>query len=413
MGKLLFLSVLLFNGWIKLECLSQLNDDNYSGGEVKEAKSSNASDVDALGYIAFCPCMGRFGNQADQFLGALAFAKNVNRTLILPPWVEYILYEVGSIQVPFDTYFKVENLQTYHRVITMEKFMEKLASSIWPPSKRIAFCYMERGSGEKSCDATKGNPFGPFWANFKVDFIASEIFGPNLQYSVKFDSDGKNNWEKRYNGKEWPVLAFVGPPSGFPVDADNRHLQKYLEWQDGIQEKANKFISTLPMGPFVGIHLRNGADWSRVCELVGESTQLFSSPQCLGYRNEFGKLNHEMCYPSTPTIIKQVKRAVKKIKATSVFVASDRNHLLPELASALKKLGVTVTKLDYESPHVDLAILGKSNIFIGNCISSYSSFVKRARDVNGFPTDFFGFPPTIKAKNGLNHSDTDGFHDEL
>lgn len=59
MGKLLFLSVLLFNGWIKLECLSQLNDDNYSGGEVKEAKSSNASDVDALGYIAFCPCMGK------------------------------------------------------------------------------------------------------------------------------------------------------------------------------------------------------------------------------------------------------------------------------------------------------------------------------------------------------------------
>jgi peptide-O-fucosyltransferase len=57
------------------------------------------------------------------------------------------------------------------------------------------------------------------------------------------------------------VLAFVGPPSGFPVDEQNAKLQKYLEWQDDIQKKAKQFISTLPIGSFIGIHLRNGVDW--------------------------------------------------------------------------------------------------------------------------------------------------------
>lgn len=109
--------------------------------------------------------VGRFGNQADHFLGALGFAKSLNRTLVLPPWVEYRQGELRSRQVPFDTYFNVDALQTFHRVVTMHRFMENIATEIWPPEKRIAFCYMERkslnGNTELSCNAKEGN----LWSN--------------------------------------------------------------------------------------------------------------------------------------------------------------------------------------------------------------------------------------------------------
>ncbi|XP_008553475.1 GDP-fucose protein O-fucosyltransferase 1 [Microplitis demolitor] len=350
-------------------------------------------DVDINGYIAYCPCMGRFGNQADHFLGALGFAKAINRTLILPPWVEYRTGEIGSKQIPFDTYFNVTEVKKCHKVILMEEFMRELAPIIWPASERISFCYSSRGTTD-SCNAKEGNPFGPFWDNFKVDFVKSEFYGP-FHYDV-YHTDIASKWKNKYPAVSWPVLAFTGAPASFPVQLENKSLQKCVVWNDDMLSRAKSFIKTsLPPGAFVGIHLRNGIDWVRACEFITSSPNLFAAAQCLGYRNERGKATDSMCLPTLDIILRHLKRVIRNGKdIKSVFVASDSNYMIEDLTNALSRMNITVHRQpEPASPHLDLAILGRSNYFIGNCISSFTAFVARERDVKGYPTFFWGFPP--------------------
>lgn len=170
------------------------------------------------------------------------------------------------MQVPFDTYFNVEALENFHRVITMEAFFDIYATSIWPPDKRILFCYGARHNFDNEenvggvCNAKSGNPFGPFWDTFGVDFVGSQTYGP-LHYDVYF-TDVAQDWNEKYPASEWPVLAFTGAPAPYPVQKENVVLHKYLKWNEEMTAKAERYIkSELPKGPFVGIHLRNGVDW--------------------------------------------------------------------------------------------------------------------------------------------------------
>ncbi|KOB76645.1 Protein-O-fucosyltransferase 1 [Operophtera brumata] len=344
--------------------------------------------------------MGRFGNQADHFLGVLAFSKSINRTLLLPPWVEYRYGEPKSIQVPFDTYFNVKALSQYHKVMTMEQFIKEIAPSIWPKNKRISFCYTQRtGEIEKSCNAKSGNPFGPFWNTFDIDFVDSEFYGP-LNYDAHNDVM-TDRWKQKYHPKQWPVLAFTGAPASFPVQKENLHLHKYLIWSDAIINTSKLFIKkNMSGGGFIGIHLRNGQDWVNACRHVKDSPMLFAAPQCVGYKNERGPLKMTMCLPQPVDIIKQIKRALKKLDDIKyIYVASDSNHMLDELKTGLHHLDVNIVRLQPSNVHLDLAILGHANYFIGNCVSSYTAFVKRERDVKGLPSEFWSFPHRKKVKH--------------
>uniref|UniRef100_A0A7E4ZW71 GDP-fucose protein O-fucosyltransferase 1 n=1 Tax=Panagrellus redivivus TaxID=6233 RepID=A0A7E4ZW71_PANRE len=535
--------------------------------------------VDPNGYVAFCPCMGRFGNQIDQLLGSLSFAKQLNRTLLLPPLVEYPTGKPAAAMVPFETIFEVSEVAKYHRVIPMGDFMRDLANSIWPKSKRAAFCWRPReGIYDKeappSCNAKEGNPFGPFWDYSRIDFVRDVYYGEVIRSGYDLGRHGaKSAWEVNYPAETYPVLAFTGAPGAFPVNAEDRHLQKYLKFRPRITDKAFKFIKESLPRPFVGIHLRNNVDWrqplpvfitsllfeavpisqssesqptpaikmtdplvhihhailyefqrgsnateahenlakvfgehtpvvstihkwyhrfedgnfdledhrhhdhhegkhvpvtptqhhkspsgtspigqpgprkfdldelralarehpewstgqfaealdvthktalrwldeigvpraqyDRVCDHLKPHTksraQLFASAQCIGYNGEKGVLTHEVCQPSEATVLDEVENYVASLGAKSVFVSSDRDHLIPELNDRLKRYNAKAVKLDNDDPHVSLAILTRADHFIGNCISTFSAFVSRSREFGPLQafrsTSFFGFEP--------------------
>ena len=352
-------------------------------GQTERKSTTEVTDhpqVDPNGYLFFCLCMGRFGNQATHFLGGLAMAKRINRTLVLPP------FQDGDL-VPFGDWFNVSRLAEYHRVVTAADFLENIAPTQWPSSSRIGMCF-RYPQHETPCTMDETDHHFTFWKKQDIKFVRTE------SYMLSYDAHShhtKAEWDARFPASSYPVLALQGAPGGLPMQKLTNGLHQYLQWSNAIAVERDAVIrDKIPSGKYVGIHIRNAQDWDNACQHTDSArgSSYMAAPQCVGYDAGLGTVTKEICLPSRESIAQETAEAVRRVGAKYVFIATPHDPMLKDIQTAV---GVDVKLLHLKlRPILDLAVLAKSDHFIGNCVSSFSAFVRRERDSLGLSTSFFG-----------------------
>ena len=194
-------------------------------------------DPSTLKFITYCPCMGRFGNQAEQMLGAISLAKGTNRSLLIPP---FTLNDRKN-----NTYSSIFSLKRIQMLLPgsmdLQTFMEKYSSEHWPQDKREILCYtgaMARSDDGKSCPYQYGEPFTSFWKQFSLKF----------ENSRAIDSGGHLSFKPAYHEKfkarfdDMKVMAFFGNPGSFPSIEEEQEFQKYIQFNKQMEDKVRKFM---------------------------------------------------------------------------------------------------------------------------------------------------------------------------
>jgi len=126
--------------------------------------------------------------------------------------------------------------------------MENLAPRIWPPESRIGFCWLSADRPKSDCQMKEGNPFKSFWNELNVSFVDTET------YQLNYDEYSINRWHELFPADRYPVLALKGAPASFPMLAEHRQLQKYMNWSEQIINEVRQHQKTLFNNePYIGM----------------------------------------------------------------------------------------------------------------------------------------------------------------
>lgn len=344
---------------------------------------TNSPNSSPKGYLVYCPCMGQFGNQVAQLLGAMALAHDTGRTLVLPPFIEY--KRGKTLFVPFEHYFSLAAIQSYVPAVTMQQFLAEPAR--WPLEKRQIFCATR--ATQTGCTELKGNPQKTFWDHLNIEFKGDVTAQIDLENSASFI--------QQLPIATYPVIALASAPGSFPVASNNQHLQRYLEWSEKIRGDGDTFIAEYLTRPFIAVHLRNGSDWQQACQLGEGRQQFMASPQCgLSHQpshieniTKLPSISSEMCLPGPSEVVRALAQANRNfVEYTSVFIGTDNNDYKSEITDAAHN---RVKIVRGNSAMLDLYVFTQADMFIANCVSSFSSLAVRDRRSKGLPSVFFGF----------------------
>lgn len=361
--------------------------------------NENTTTVNAAetGYLVYCPCMGRLGNQVAHLLGAMETARASGRTLVLPPFIDY--RSGKPYYVPFEQIYSVAAVNGYVPAVTLAEFLAM--PDAWPPEERRLYCSRRSGSGE--CPPLQGSPTKNFWEDHDITFVDSvavDGLAPSTTAGLGADLSLEEN----------PVVALFGAPGFFPPQQRNWPLQRYLVWSEDVRGDAEPFLDEHVMRPLLALHLRNGSDWKQACSKYGVGlSEFFASAQCglsaasntldpsltdamqrTGEEQPGDRITAEICLPGPDEVIRAVTRAQEQFGPfRTVFIGTDSDDHHEAIQQAV---GDEVRVVLGSSPTRDLYVFTQADLLIANCVSSFSAIAVRDRNIRGMPTVFFGFP---------------------
>ena len=363
---------------------------------------------DANGYLAFCPCMGRIGNQLEYTLQAFDLALATGRTLILPHFIDW---DAHPTRFPaFDDWYDVAHVRkSMPNALTWPQFLGHFGHR-WPPSERRAYCEIRPGShraakGNTTCAdlGVVGQP-GSYWHRIGVRFGGGEVRRKYSRQSAP-----------QLPPAEHPVVVMTSAGFRFPAPLDTLARQSLLQWAEPVRTQARALITaSVPDGDtFVAVHIRAGSDFRGACEreqvastFAGTGTgskdleRFFEARMC-GGRGYL--LAPSMCVPAKEDYVAGVQGALHLTGSCHVFIATDlrprelKRYISSELlqvppqrasdcdkisifqAPAMKSVGKGTRARRSPDPRVDLATMALGAHFIGNCVSSFTAAVVRER----------------------------------